>query len=38
MDRAIDYTQVFDLPPEGWHEYRRQVKMGKGYQPIPSTA
>jgi len=38
--QAVDYTRVYEIPPEGWPAYRRKLAMsssskGKsGYQPV----
>lgn len=38
----VDYTSLYEIPPEGWTSYRRQLRMfqsgkgdSKGYEPIP---
>lgn len=45
-NQAIDYTRVYDIPPEGWPAYRRRAAIEggastagkKGYQPVNSSA
>ncbi|WWD22776.1 palmitoyltransferase AKR1 [Kwoniella shandongensis] len=29
-DDEIDYTSLYEIPPEGWRAYRRKVRMRKG--------
>lgn len=29
MNQDVDYTQLYDMPPEGWPAYRRKLAMRK---------